>query len=323
VDGTWTPSTTTDLLTPYGNEMRFYRGISGQDIGSGIDEYIPLGVFSIADVNIYDSGDGYMITLAGFDRARKVSRAKLADDYVMPTNLNWALAIRQLIAARYPGVIFSGDATQWATKTSEVTPLGVPLVFKTGDDPWEKALQMARTIGYDLYFDVYGQCALTPTPDPTSTDQPIVWTFQEGTNSHLLNLQKRLTDENAVNHVVVAGESTGVSTPVRGDAQNTDNTSPTRVNGPFGDVVYFIQNTGAKSSAAAQAQAQAELRIKLGIEETLTFMAIANPTLDAMDPIQVIRGKSEINARWWIDKMTFPLIANRSMNISCRRRRIG
>jgi hypothetical protein len=52
------PDNDFDLLTPFGNELRLFRGIQFDD---GSVEYVPLGVFVIIDVVIKDTNDGVQI----------------------------------------------------------------------------------------------------------------------------------------------------------------------------------------------------------------------------------------------------------------------
>ncbi len=52
------PDNQFDLLNPFGNEIRLYRGVRFTD---GTDEYVPLGVFVITDVSISDTNEGVFI----------------------------------------------------------------------------------------------------------------------------------------------------------------------------------------------------------------------------------------------------------------------
>jgi hypothetical protein len=321
-DNSLTPATALDLLSPFGNELRIYKGIKKEFLSGVVeDELVALGVFGIADVNVYDSGDGFMITLAGYDRSRRIARAKLVNDYVVTAGVNVAQAIRDLIAFRVPNTTFTGSASQWTALTTEVTPTP-PWVFMTGDDPWEKALSMASYINKDLYFDVDGGLAIRTPPDPEAPSSSPDWVYQEGDDATILNLQRRFSDEHTFNHVVVTGERTGVAAPVRAEVKDDNSTSPTYYAGEYGDVVLFEQSSGIQTATQAANLAQARYARNLGIEETITFTCIANPAHDVLDIIDITRAKSKISARYQIDKITHPLIEERAMNIACRRRRI-
>ena len=216
--GVLTPATALDLLTPFGNELRLYRGIQ---LSTG-PEYIPLGVFGISESVIEDGGGNFTIAIQAYDRARKVARQKFTDDYVIASGTNYATAIRTVISSRMP-------ATQQYNfiNTVRATPL---LRFNTGDDPWEKATAMAQSIGAVLYFDPSGICVLTPEPDSATRNE--VYTYAEGVTATLLSVNKKNDDERTYNHIIVAGEVPGFA-PVRAEAKDIVTTSPTYVGDPL------------------------------------------------------------------------------------------
>src|SRR5690349_16631455 len=83
--GTLTPASAADLLTPFGNELKLYRGIRFAD---GSEEYVPQGVFGMTTVDIEDDGPGVVINVEGYDRSKKVQRARFTGPVVIAAGTN-------------------------------------------------------------------------------------------------------------------------------------------------------------------------------------------------------------------------------------------
>lgn len=302
--GTLTPERATDLLTPYGNELRLYRGVH---LSTG-PALIPLGVFGISDCDVDDDADELRIRLTGFDRSRRVRRARFPDVYAVPAGTNVATAIRDLIASRVPGLTYN------LATTSATTPT---LVFDAGDDPWKAATEMADSIGCDLFFDAQGVVTLrrrVPSSSPA-------WTFQEGPAATLLALGRKSSDEETYNHVVVTGETPENAAPVRAEAVDDDPTSPTYIGGDYGDVVRFYQSQFIRTVEQAQAAADGFLARSLGQTEQVGLSAIPQPALDVDDVVEVTRKRSKVSGLYVIDSLSIPLKFSGAMSVRMRERR--
>ncbi len=304
-NGDLTPADATDLLAPYGNELKLYRGIS-----YGVSyELVPQGVFRIADFRCYDSGQGMTIIVDGYDRARTVQRAALTTEYVVTAGTNYASAIQNLIQSRVSWISFN-----FAT-TGLTTP---QLVFSAGDDPWQRAQEMAASIGCVLYFDINGICTLQSIASPDEGES--VWAYAEGEEAMVLYIVKSLTDKDAYSHVVRVGESSSNSTPYKGEAYDDDPSSPTYYLGQFGDVVDYASSQYITSQTQADAAATAQLNKVRGATEDISFNAVVNPAHELFDIITITREKSHIDAVYMIDRMTIPMTHTRPLEISTRRR---
>jgi len=314
-DGTLTPASASGLLSPLtGNEIRLYRGIT---LSTG-PELIPQGVFGISDFDLDDSGENLGIRIEAFDRSRKVSRAKLTQDYDIPAGTNYGTAIQNLISSRVSGLTYNFVSTPYTTPH---------IVLVTGDDPWEQASKMAQSIGMDLYFDVSGNCVLAPVMVGTTA----VWSYTEGPNAMFLYVHKRYTDEEKFNHIIVTGESSSNTAPVRGEAIDdigtttasvyyiNDSSSATLASGPYGDVVNIVRDSSVTTVAQARDSAQAILQKILGTAENLQLLNIVHPAHDVLDVIYVSRADSKVNDLYVIDKLTLPMSPGRGMDLEVRR----
>lgn len=308
-DGRYTPGTSSDLLYPSGNELRLFRGIRFPD---GTEELIPLGVFGITKVRTDDSGEGFRIRVEGYDRARRVQRARLTSNLSIAIGTNYGTAIIGILNTAYPNIQTEFQATTRTTPN---------LNFEAGKDPWKIAQDMATNIGYELFFDVNGICRGQPIPDYSSSS--IAWAWDEDEYDTALYYNRQLDNEQNYNYVVVTGESPDNAAPVRAEARDEDPLSPTYIYGPYGIVTYFYSSQFIRTEAQAQDTADGLLNRVRGTMEQLDFSAIANPALDVGDVIRVIRSRSKIGAEFIVDKLSMSLSPSNAMNVSVRTRRVA
>lgn len=311
-DGTITPAQASDLFAPYGTEVKLYRGIDFRD---GTDpELIPLGVFGLSDVKTMDGGEAVSISIDGYDRARKVSVARMTTEYSVTGNVK--TAIGSLLQARYPSIEFSAT---WNSFTTTATMTSV--VLSTGDDPWQFAQKVAlEALACDLYFDGDGKLTITPVTDPSLAATE--WTYAEGVDAMILSVSKRINNDNSYNHVVVTGEHPELAAPVRGEAKDNNPASPTYYLGNYGDVPVFFTSSFITTTGQANAAALARLNKELGATEDVGLNAIVHPAHEVGDAIAIVRTKSKINAVYIISKLTLPLTPDRSMYISTKSRKL-
>lgn len=312
--GTLTPREATDLLHPLArNEFRAYRGVV---FGPDDYELVPQGVFDMSDVSISDSKEGFRMEVQGFDRARDVQRRRFVTNYHIPAGSNYGDAIQNMISNQRPGTAFAFDDVVY------VTP---DLTFggnenTGGGNAWDAGQKMAKSIGHDLYFDVDGVCRLKPV---TSLDSAFVhWHYHEAEDepSQLLYVDRKLSDEETRNHIIVFGQSTSNDVHVKGEAWDDDPNSPTFIDGPFGDIPGFERSEFIRTTDQANEFARAVLARKIGIEETVRITSIVHPGHEIGDIIHIKRDRSGVDSNYIVDQFTMPLEASQALNISVRRK---
>lgn len=322
VDENYVPDTTfgadpnASLLNPeLGNEIKLYRGIDFRD--GTAPEYVPLGVFSIDDVQLDDSGQGLHIRVEGFDRSKKLSDAAMANTYNIANGTNVKTALQNLALFRYPDITFSAA---WVAYTTTATLPSTTLI--TGDNPWNKIVKLGlEALGADIYFDVNGDLTIVPVADP-SLGGATVWTYMEGSEATFLYINKRVTTQDSPNHIIVFGEHPDNTAPIRGEAFDSNPASPTYYLGPYGDRVKTYEGQAVKDATQATAWATAILNKTLGVSELVRFNAIVNPAHEVGDMIGIDRSRSKVSSIYVIDKLTIPLVAQRVMEVATRRRKI-
>lgn len=309
--GTLTPSGLSDVLSPAGNELRVWRGITVP----GLTEEVPLGVFGIADVDITaDIVGGVQIGLTGFDRAKRVSEARFDTTYVIAAGTNYSTAIQALIRSRLPMTV-----TFLFEDTVATTPA---LVFNVGDDPWKAAQDMARSIGCEVFFDGLGRCVMRSVPDPDTA--PVVWTYAEGPQAIILSGRKKLTREGTYNGVIASGESSAItnqsSAPVTATVWDDNPFSPTYYLGSFGKKPRLYSSPFITSPVQALSAARAILRSSLGLAEDVAFTSVVNPAHEPGDVVSISLAKAKVNARYVLSSFSVPLTHSSSLQASTRRR---
>ena len=303
------PDNDFDLLTPFGNELRLYRGVQYED---GTQEYVPLGVFVITQVAIQDTNDGVTIKLMGEDRSIRISRAKWTEPYQLP-NGTLESALTDLLKNRYP------DA-ELAFPTTNVSVNQVVLGSENSNDPWKDAVEIAELVGYDLFFDQNGIVQMQQFP--TLDGSVVVALFVEGFGTTITSLDRTISTKETYNGVIYTIEGSEVATPIRVEAWDEDTSSPTYRFGVFGEVPVFIESNLLATEAEAVRAAYSLLNIYIGKQEQIMFNSLVDPSLDVQDVIYVRSNGAKIDRLVIIDSLDIPLNPEGEMSANARTVRI-
>lgn len=303
------PDNDFDLLTPFGNELRLFRGIQFDD---GSIEYVPLGVFVIIDVVIKDTNEGVQISVTGDDRSLIIARNKWTEPYQM---VNGALetSLDAMLRDRYPDI-------QTAFTTTNVTINQVVLGIESNNDPWKDAVELAELVGYDLFFDANGVCQLTPFP--TIDGSTIVASFKEGDDTIITELDRTISTRETYNGVIYIVEGSEVPTPIRVEVWDEDTTSPTYRFGKFGEVPIFVNSNLLTTEAEAVKAASSLLNQYVGAQETISWNSLVDPTLDAQDVVYVKADGAKVDRVVIIDSLSIPMSPEGAMSAVARTVRV-
>lgn len=300
------PTKATDLLAPFGNEIRIYRGIRFP--ATGAVELVSLGVFRIQSVSVEDPGRG--VRIAGLDRSQAVRDMAFEDVFTIPAGaIAYTTAIQSLIGPAVPGVQFDFMAS------GALTPL---LVFDDSGDGsrWSAAQQMATALGSDLYFNGDGICVLRPQIIGTSGAASV--TVADGSNGVLMSASRAWSRDGIYNAVVATSSNASIAQPVRATAYDTNPASPTYYYGKFGKKVRHYASPFIADQGQAVSAAQAILAQSLGTSEALKFSIIPNPALEPGDLITVSRSALGLNRSVFIDSIDIGLTADDPMTLTVR-----
>ncbi len=315
--GSITPRNTGEILTPYGTELRAYRGIKWQNKHrEWVEEICSLGVFRLSKSSIAYKSDGTSdITLEAYDRSRTMQRDKFLAPYAIEAGTNVLTAIQEIVKRTFPGIEYDAITTTLTTTA--------PMLLDTGSDPWEAVTGLARSMGCEIYFDVEGRLAVVPPPDIAAQPAPD-FTYIEGDHCSMIDLARDFSDEQAFNGVVVTGESPGDELPpVRGEAWDDSPTSPTYRYGDYGEVPMFITDNTAKTEEDCIKIAKAELALILGRPAALSITALVNPSYEAGDVVQVALDRAGVDGLYGIDAFNVPLAGSATQRLTLRERRVS
>ncbi|MEP7115112.1 MAG: DUF5047 domain-containing protein [Ilumatobacteraceae bacterium] len=288
------------VLSPFGYEIAIRRGIVYTD---GTTEMMPLGVFPIQS----STADGLTLVtqISALDRSQLVKDARLEDAYQIVAGVNYATAIQNLIGAGVDGLTYQFAPVPFAT------PL---LTFPAQADRWDAAQGMAKSCGFELFFDGTGTLVLRPEPTFTAP----VWTVAEGPDGVLVAASLAQDRGPAYNRVIATGENSSIGTIPRGVWTDAAAASPSRYSSGFGRKPRFYSSPFITTDGQAQSAANAIGASVAGVARSLSFSAIPNPALETGDPILVRRTALGIDEVHLIDSLTFDLTATGAMTARSR-----
>lgn len=310
------PLDSSDIYTPFGYELRIWRGV-GVDPGNGdylyydgeqlfydgealtlgnpeaTIELVALGTFPIQ--RSYIDGVSLVTDVTCEDRSRLVSDARFEDDYQIPAGMNVIEAVEAVITAGVDGLEYL------LPSTSEVTGL---LTFTSQDDRWLAAQGMVRPLGMELFFDGLGRVNMRPTP--TFADDPVK-TIREGEGGNLVSIGIELDRTEAYNRVVAFSSNAAIDPPVRGVATDEDPSSPTYYFGPFGKKPQFYSSPFIATQDQADSAAASILADELGVASGLSFSAVPDPRLECGDVVLFQRAALEVDDAHIVETLTIGL----------------
>jgi len=299
------PDNDFDTLSPFGNELRLYRGIRFQNEE---EEYVPLGVFVITDVDINDSNEGVQISISGEDRSIKVSRNKWLKPYQVPSG-SLEDAIEDILKDRFEEVKTNFPVTN-------VSINQVVLGSEKENDPWKDAVELCELVGFDLFFDANG--IVTMRQFPNLEGSVIVARYQEGVDTTILSLDRRISSKDTFNGVIYTIEGSEVPDPIRVEAWDEDTTSPTYRFGAFGEAPTFITSNILATEAQATTAAYLLLNTFIGAQETIGWNSIVDPTLDVNDVVYIKAVGAKVDRIVIIDSLDIPMSPEDSLTADAR-----
>lgn len=301
------PDTAFDAITPFGNEIRLYRGVEFAD---GSREMVPLGVFVITSVEIDEGPDQVQVNVSGVDRSIRVSRNVWLEPYQVSAG-SLADALTALLQNRWPAIELSFPTV----------PVNVEQqVFgqNAGSDPWKDAVYLAEMAGYDLFFDQTGVCVLQPFPSPDAAS--VVATYSD--DDVLLRVRRQDTTDDTYNGVVYIVESSWLLVPYRVEVWDLDPNSPTYRYGAFGEVPKIVSQSAITDTNAATTAAAALLAKGLGLAQNVTWEAIVDPALDVNDVVLVQNVGTKTERVLIVDQVTIPLSPGATLSAQARTVRV-
>lgn len=344
VDTNLVPVDGFDVLAPFGNELRLWRGVRVTqetnttyaalaeksyaevltdyasygiiliaDTEVVVDELVPIFTGPITDVEITDGDSGVQVAVSASDRSLIVSRARWVETYKVDSGTNVVDAITELLEDRYDDV-----QTRFIPQATTVNKsiLGT----SAENDPWKDAQDIAAAGGLTLYFDGEGVAVLAASEDYENATPDAF--YAENDEAMVLTLTRRLTNEQTYNAVVATAEGSETADTYRALVTDDDPSSPTYYGGPFGKVPRFFSSSLMTTQAAVEAAAASLLAKYKGVPESVEWTQIVDPSLDADDVIALTNTGAKVDRYMVIDRLTIPLDPSESMSATARTVRV-
>lgn len=290
-----------------------YRDLEAGQVREVVDEeLVPLGVFLITSVEVNTGPNGTTVSVQGADRALRISRNRWAEPYSL-SGVSTEQAIQLILADRWEDV--TASLAETGRTVTRATFGGA-----TDNDPWADARRLAEAAGYDLFFDGEGVAVLSAVRDYDGAEPDE--SYEQDEEAMVLEVRRGLTNERAYNGVIATGEGTEVATVVRAEAWDDDPDSPTYRFGPYGQYPRFYSSPLLATEEQAQSAAEAILSRAKGIVESVEWVQIVDPSLDAGDFIAIYNEDAKLARGMVIDRLTIPLSPADSMKASARAVRV-
>lgn len=263
------PTDPGDLLAPFGNEIRAYRGIR---LGDGDTTYV-WQVFrgKIRQVRQYSTGN---VSLSCTDRAADV----VDNEFVNPQNSQTSNSIYQ----EFVRLITDAVADPTFGVSDPFPGLVQPLTWAL--DRSAALDEMARSNGALWYSLANGDFVLRRYPWVQSGAVPVV-AMSNGADGSI-NYHEALRDRNNIyNTVTVTGERLTGQVPAYATAQDTNPASPTNVFGGFGVRSLLERLQTPSSPGDATGAAASLLAVSIAPTEAFQLRCTADASLELGDVV--------------------------------------
>lgn len=319
-------------LWPVGTECKIWQGIKFNDSSMGI-EWVPMGTFRIANPKVSATTDQITVSFDGYDASRKISRARFSDAFNIQYKTDVPSACKQIILAQCSWLM--EDDFDFSEVESMVSAAGdldgflfVPnLIFDRDDDPWKQAVDIATSSGMYLYIGLDDKIKMKPIPDLLS--DPPEFSYDEGEDCILTDVDRDIDDEQGYNGVIVTGENSTNATVVREEIWETNVASPLYYDPAvpdasiYGPNPYFLTSQSISGSYQAILAGKAQFFRLTGIIESLNISAIPMFAHESMDLIHIKHERSQIDDNFILDQFTMGLGPEGRLSGRTRARRIA
>lgn len=298
-DGNWFRSDPSGFW--YDKVIKVYRGVMDS---TGILKYL-IGEFVIDRISSPHFPKVTKVT--GRDRTKTLMMAKFptATGFVIGNALE---SVIQTIAV-------NGGITKLNLPTTGIT-LTRDFYFDLGSTRWDAIRDLAENYSYEVFFSAAGVLTMRPFVDPTTA--PVTFSFGTGPTGNLGTYELSTNDTRIFNDIIVTGSSSD-TIPVSAQAQNTEPSSPTRID-RLGRRTYVYESKVLTTSDQCLTLAQSLLKIMALESYELEVDALVVPWLEAGVAVEFIDPDPapEAPTRFLLTNFEIPLTPS-LMSASARR----
>lgn len=268
----WPDTASTADLVPYGTELAVSRGVV---FGNGDIQRAPLGIYRVTSVEQSDAPGGPLRVTAS-DRMAGLIDAQLLAPRQFLAAATYGTVISTLVTEVYPSAVIEWD------DATNVVAIGRTTVVEL--DRYAFLKDLVKALGKVFYYDYRGVLVIRDPPDPTVA----VWDVDAGANGVLVSVSRSRSRDGVRNAVVATGEALDDAPPPRASVTDSDPSSVTYWDGPFGKVPEFFSSPLIFTAAQATKAATTRLRQTSGLPFSVDFTAVPNPALEPGDVVDLV-----------------------------------
>lgn len=308
VDPTFAPASIHDQLTPYGAQVKLWRGI--RYINGAVEEY---PIFSGRVESVDNAIEG--VQLRASDRAADVVDAKFekSSDGIAFYGTGTTLVTAE--ARRFIQGAFLTAPTVTITVPSTVPPNAYVARAMTNDQERADLISVLCTAASaEWYADPTGVFYISPLPAVISPTTQPVWIVDSGDGGVTVDRAATLDRQGVYNSVVVDGEAVGGEVgahdswhvPGPGEPEFDPN-NPMYYGGPYGKVTGFFSGQTARSTLEAKELAKQLCLNSIAKTRSIQVTCVPNPKLRLGDVVRVYGLTEGIDGMYFVQAMEIPL----------------
>lgn len=303
-DESFYPYSATDLLAPYGNMLRAWRGIEFAD---GTRQAWVVFVGRIQETNL--SPDGTCTAYAADFAADVVENKFVSPQNSQPSATVHTEVIR-LISDGFPQASFDTFQAN-----------NIPVQALTWQLERGQALDELTTAVSAFWY---------PLADGTFTLRQYPWTlpsvpvvtYADSDGGSVVSSASTRSREGVYNVLTVTGERLSGDVPVYSTAVDSNPASPTSIGGNFGVRSQLLRLQTPATQASAQSAAQDNLKRFVALTDTWSWEMTPDAALELGDTVSLnVRGRSDIIQV--VSSFTIPLDLSAPMRVQGRSRALG
>lgn len=309
VDPAFAPASIRDALTPYGAQLRIWRGI--RYINGAVEEY---PVFQGRVESVDNAIEG--VTVRASDRAADIVDAKFTSpaEGVATYNVNVTAEASRLIKAVLP------TATVTIESTSQVKTTRAQVSEQERAD---LITMLVTSAGAEWFADTSGIFHIPPLPAVITASTLPVWIVDSGDLGVSIARAATMDRQGVYNQVVVDGEATGGTVGAHGfwhvpapGEPGHDPTNPMYYGGPFGKVTGFFTGQPVTSTQAAIDLAKTLCLNSIAKTRSITVSCVPNPKLGLGQVVRVYGLDEGIDGMYFVQTIELPLDPDTEMSLS-------
>jgi hypothetical protein len=312
VDPTFAPASIHDALTPYGAQVKIWRGI--RYINGAVEEY---PIFNGRVESVDNSIDGIAIRCS--DAAADIADAKFTTPaegvaYYGTGTTKVTDEAKKFIQQVIPGATVTIRSTSTAYVSRAMT---------NDQDRADLITTLVSAAGAEWYADPTGIFYIDPLPAIISPDTLPVWIVDSGDVGVTVDRAATMDRQGVYNQVVVDGEAVGGTqgahnfwhVPGQGEPE-FDPDNPMYYGGPFGKVTGFFTGQPVNSTQAALDLAKVLCLNSIAKTRSIQVTCVPNPKLRLGEVVRVYGLSEGIDGMYYVQQFEMPLGPDDAMTMS-------